>query len=153
MVSWSGLQYRHDLLNAMSGVTVELRYDPADMRQVYVYYEGRRLCAALVDAPLLWGSPQAAEELERRRRENRDAARQRRELLDSLLDNPAARADLTERLRDADAKAPLVAAAAPNVLPDPVLPVGLGLTPEDEAELADYNIAGLPLIRRRRAAQ
>ena len=153
MVSWQGLQYRHELLSAMSGVTVELRYDPADMRQVYIYYEGRRLCAALVDAPLLWGSPQAAEELERRRRENRDAARQRRELLDSLLDNPAARADLTERLRDAEANAPVVAAAPATVLPDPVLPVGLGLTPEDEAELADYNIAGLPLIRRRRAAQ
>jgi transposase InsO family protein len=145
-INCHGLTYTHDTLLRCHGLTVEVRFDPADVREVFIYHEGQRLCVAAQDNPLLAGTQLAADELVRRRQENRAVAAEKRALLDDLLANPAARADLTERIREADANAPAIAAAAP----EEVLPTGVpGLTPGDAAEMSDLEIGGLRLFRPR----
>jgi putative transposase len=119
-ISCHGLSYCHEALLRCHGLTVEVRYDPDDVREVYVYVEGRRLCVAAQDNPLLAGTALAAAELARRRRENLAVAAERRAFMDQALANPAARADLTERLREAAAQAPPVLTGFPQEVPDPV---------------------------------
>lgn len=141
-----------------NGLKVEVRYDPADIREIYVYGVRKvlvggqaralpwgRICVARLDSPLLAGTPQAEAELAERRQANRQAEAERRAWEQYYKSNPAAARDLTERLAEAAAAAPDVALPDPTERPDPAIP---GLSHEAEAKHESYTIRGVPMIRR-----
>jgi putative transposase len=151
-------EYYAPELVGCNNTQVEIRYDPADIREIRVYGQTRHLlngkvvarpwgliCTAKLDNPLLSGSPQAEAELRARKQANAQADAERREWEQSILANPAAAADLTARLAAAAAAAPGIAAPPPDIVPPPAIP---GLSHEAEAALENITIGGVPLIRR-----
>jgi putative transposase len=137
------LSYHHPILLRCHGLKVEVRYDPDDVREVYIYYNGQRYGKAVVDNPLLLGHQLSLDKLAELKSQNAQVAKEKRELLDSLLANPAARADLTDRISQAEREAPAAALFAPDQLPDPTVP---GLTHEQIEALRGLTIMGLPVI-------
>jgi len=144
-----GLSYEHPALANCEGLLVEVRYDAGDLRAVNVYHQGHRLCRAACASVILQSEPLSHETLTALKRQNAHVAAQKRALLKQLRGADVAGPEMLDLNQAAAATAPALALAPPTRLPDPLLP---GLTPEDEAELSGYTVAGLPLLPTRRVA-
>jgi putative transposase len=87
-IRFTGLRYIDPTLAAYVGEEVLLRYDPRDITEVRIFHEGRFLCRAVCQE--LAGETVPLREVirarERRRRELRRTIRDRRKLVDSLLE-------------------------------------------------------------------
>jgi putative transposase len=87
-IRFSGLRYIDATLAAYVGEEVLLRYDPRDITEVRVFYEGRFVCRAVCQE--LAGETVPLREVirarERRRRELRQTIRDRCKVVDSLLE-------------------------------------------------------------------
>jgi hypothetical protein len=153
-----GCDYWEPMLVGCNGLKVEVRYDPCDIRELYVYGIRKvlvggelrslpwgRICTAKLDNVLLAGTPQAEAELKERRRANLQAAAEERAYEARYKANPAAAKAHIERLAEAAAAAPDVALPDPTERPDPVIP---GLSHEAEVKHESYTIRGVPMIRR-----
>lgn len=84
-----GLRYLDLTLAAYVGESVEIRYDPRDLAEIRIYYQGRYLCRAV--APELAAATISLKDLQTartaRRRELRTQLRDRRSLADALTAN------------------------------------------------------------------
>ena len=113
-VRFQGMRYIDPTLAAYVGETVLLRYDPRDIAEVRLFYQGKFLCRAI--SPELAGQIVALRDIRRardgRRRELRETLRERRKTVDSLLD-----------LRRGSQGEPAASTPTktPNASPEPVL--------------------------------
>ncbi len=89
-IHFQGMRYLDLTLAAYVGEAVTIRYDPQDMAEIRVYYEGRFLCRAICQE--LAGETISLKELiktrDARRRELRETLTDRAALLDQLLAVP-----------------------------------------------------------------
>jgi putative transposase len=87
-VRFQGMRYIDPVLAAYVGETVLLRYDPRDIAEVRLFYQGKFLCRAI--CPELAGQTVALRDIrqarDQRRRELRETLRDRRRTVDALLD-------------------------------------------------------------------
>jgi putative transposase len=108
------MRYIDPTLAAYVGETVLLRYDPRDIAEVRLFYQGKFLCRAI--SPEFAGQIVALRDIRRardgRRRELRETLRERRKTVDSLLN-----------LRRGSEGEPAASTPAktPNASPEPVL--------------------------------
>lgn len=90
-VRLNGLRYISPDLAAYVGEAVTVRFDPADMAELRIYHRDRFLCRAIC-AELAGDTVGLADIVRARRARQRDLARaikDRRSLVDALLDRPA----------------------------------------------------------------
>jgi putative transposase len=87
-IRFQGMRYIDPTLAAYVGEDVLLRYDPRDVAEVRIFYEGRFLCRAVCQE--LAGETVPLREIvrarDRRRRELRQTIRERREAVETLLE-------------------------------------------------------------------
>jgi putative transposase len=143
-ITINGLDYLADELTSYNKRKVEVRFDPHDIREVYVYLQGQPICTALVDSPFLHTAPQelqAWEETKKQRRAQDQAQRQARA---EITAHPAAYSDLTAIISEAVAAAPAMLAPDATLEPNPIP----GYTEAELAELEGVTIGGLPLSPR-----
>lgn len=138
----SGLQYVHPALLSYHGLSMEVRFDSRDVRQIHCYWRGEPVCTAVVDSPLYTSEPLDLKDLQQRKRHNREIARQKRELLatwqhDITNQDPAAAIH-----RAHDQALPYEGARAAQQ-PDPMP----GLTPAETDDLDGIYLGGIPLGR------
>jgi putative transposase len=87
-IRYEGLRYVDTTLAAYVGESVTLRYDPRDMAEIRVFHKERFICRAI--CPELAGATVPLREIlrarNRRRRELRTILRDRKKVVDALLD-------------------------------------------------------------------
>ena len=87
-IRYQGLRYVDTTLAAYVGESVTLRYDPRDMAEIRVFHQERFVCRAI--CPELAGETVPLREIlrarNRRRRELRTILRDRKKVVDALLD-------------------------------------------------------------------
>lgn len=103
-----GLRYIAPTLAAYVGEAVTVRFDPADMAEVRIFHEDRFVCRAI--CPDLAGESVGLDDIVRARRERRRdltrAIRDRRALVDALLERPVAEAPPRGPQQETDAPPP-----------------------------------------------
>lgn len=114
-------------LTGRNGAHVAIRFDPHDLREVYVYQHGLRVCTARLAVPFLHTAPQELAAWEQSRQEKRAQARRKQAFVAGATADPAARADLSRAIDES------LAAAAPTLAPEAqVVP-----TPEQQRRAGD----------------
>lgn len=61
-ISMGGLSYKSDDLNDYIGRKVDVKYDPHDMKTLYVFYKGKQVCEAYAQELLDFASPHGVEQ-------------------------------------------------------------------------------------------
>lgn len=139
-VACNGLEYLAPTLCAYNGLKVEVRFDPGDIREVYVYFRGEKICTAVVDNPLFTAQPLDLKQLEETRRHNRQVAKQRRDLLNDWQHDITAQ-DATDQIHEILAASPAYQGPDAVEHPDPVP----GLSQADAEALDGLYMGDLPL--------
>lgn len=141
----SGLEYVHPALTSYNGLSLEVRFDSRDVRQIHCYWRGERVCTALVDSPLYTAEPLDLKELQARKRQNREVARQKREFL-ATWQHDITDQDPTAAIYQAHADALPHEGNEPVQHPDPIA----GLTQAERDDLEGLYLGGLPLVSNNR---
>ncbi|MBU0910716.1 MAG: DDE-type integrase/transposase/recombinase [Proteobacteria bacterium] len=90
-ISFSGLNYQSPVLAAYVGEPVVIRYDPRDISEIRVFHDDKYLCSAI--CPELSERSVSLDQLKKarikRKAELRKIIRQRKSLVDQILEKPA----------------------------------------------------------------
>ena len=89
-ISFSGFKYQSHLLSAYVGESVVIRYDPRDLAEIRVYHNNKYICSAISSelSEKTVSLTQLKTARIKRKAELRETIKQRKSLVDHILDRP-----------------------------------------------------------------